>query len=366
MPSTLQELKAKLLCEGLRPDKECAIIFESQNPSKVKRGGLSSGAKFLLDDRLPVNAPFYKQRTTDLCAKAISENEISIIYKGEIPLCNATVLKPPNWYDQSIDDLKITTIFTAHNRQLAASVYEDCALFTKKEQCQFCVINNSLKDKDSRLLKKSAALFLEALSLIPKDSYDGITLNGGMTFSDGRGMELMLPIVKAIRDNYPDVQIAVEMTPPKDPVWIKKIVDAGVSSLMMNLEIWDDSLREQKIPGKNKYCSKQDYLKAFKKAVSLLGPGKVSTCFVVGTESLTSLKDGISQVINLGVIPSPLAGRYFEDIEDYPFTPDVDYLDFLDVLKHTKDNLYKKGLKTLDRAGCVACGMCDMIKDYQK
>ena len=131
----------------------------------------------------------------------------------------------------------------------------------------------------------------------------------------------------------------------------------------MNLEIWDDETRGKVIPGKIKYCTKEDYFRAFEKAIEILGKGKVSTCFVVGTESKETLKDGIATVVSYDVIPSPVAGRYFEQFLDYPFNPNADWRQLLEIFQFAREQMAKKGLLSKDKAGCVACGMCDIIGD---
>jgi hypothetical protein len=85
---------------------------------------------------------------------------------------------------------------------------------------------------------------------------------------------------------------------------------------------------------------------------------------VVGTEPFESLQEGIRKVISLGVVPSPLAGRYFEDGPGYPFVPDVDWRDFLATVRFARDEAAGQGMRVLDMAGCVACGMCDLVKDF--
>ena len=65
-PKNLIEIKAKMLCEGVNVSPEIEILFERQNPFKVKRGGLSSGGKMKLAGLIDVNAPLYKERPTDL------------------------------------------------------------------------------------------------------------------------------------------------------------------------------------------------------------------------------------------------------------------------------------------------------------
>jgi len=364
MSKDLISLKAQMLCEGVNADSEAVELFRQQNPSNVKRGGLSSGGKMILEDQLPVNAPFYKNQQVPVSLTVDPERErgVSVLKYGQ-KIANATVIEAPSWYREKVGDFDITQVLTAHNRQLAASVYEGCALFDKGEECQFCVINRSLANKDPRLVLKSPELFLQALGKIPLNDYAGLTLNGGMTRASGRGMELIEPVVRAVKEVYPDLNIAVEITPPEDLNWIDKMADAGLSSLMMNLECFDPELRSKLVPGKNKYCPPEMYFKAFERAIKLLGPGVVSTCFVVGTEPIESLMVGIRKVIEKGVIPSPLAGRYFEDVPGYPFKASVDYNDFLKVMSYARMQMFENGLISCDKAGCVGCRMCDLIMD---
>lgn len=371
-PRNLLEAKLKLLCEGFQTTDEIASLFEGQNPSKVRRGGLSSGGKMLLfplgDSTtvgLPVNAPLYHERKCDLVLVKGNSDRLQIWDKQQL-LCNAQIISPPNWYNQTVDEFPITRIFTAHNRQLAASVYEDCCLFDLKKECRFCVIRRSVSNRDPRLIRKRPELFIEALGNIPVKQYGGITLNGGMTLHPGRGMELIVPVVEAIHQTYPVIPIAVEITPPEDLEWVDRLAKAGTTSLMMNMECWDDGIRKTMIPGKYEYCPKSFYFRAFERAIATLGAGRISSCFVVGTYPMESLKEGIRQVTAVGVVPSPLAGRHFEDIPGYPFVANVSWKDLGTVTSFAKRQMFLAGLVTADRAGCVACGMCDVIKDIRR
>lgn len=365
-PRTLMEIKAKLLCDGFQPDQAVAKLIREQNPSQVKRGGLSSGAKLRLvrgNESLTVNAPVYYERPTDLNTATDPLFHHSSLFDGDEHLCGMKVLPAPRWYGRRVSKFAITQILTEHGKQLAGSIYEDCALFSRGDACQFCVMNHSLAKRDPQLVRKSPNLFLRALEQIPIQKYDGLVLNGGMTQHAGRGFELLEPVVSAIHERYPQLPIALEMTPPTDLAWIDRIIAAGASGLMMNLECWDDAARERFIPGKNALCPKEQYFAAFARANELLGPGKTSTCFVLGTEETATLKEGICAVADAGVIPSPLAGRHFEDVPGYSFAANVNWVEFLDVLAYTQAELAKRSLVSADRAGCVACGMCDLVKD---
>ncbi|MFC1600388.1 radical SAM protein, partial [Patescibacteria group bacterium] len=365
MNEQLIELKAQMLCQGVNVDDAAVELFRQQNPSNVKRGGLSSGGKMQIGP-IVVNAPFYFERKVQIRISRDMANPFGIlIERGGVVVASGEVMQAPEWYVEKVDGIEITRILIAHNRQLAGSVYENCDLFKSGEECRFCVINRSATKNRAQLTKKSGELFVKALQAIGMYNYNygGLSLNGGMTFNQGRGIELIVPVIEQIHKVFPRLPIAVEITPPENLVWINRLREAGCSSLMMNLECWDEKIREQIIPGKSKYCTKQMYLKAFKRALNVFGKGRVTTCFVVGTEPMESLKQGIEEVIKRGVIPSPLAGRYFEDVPDYPFVPDVNWREFLWVLKFAGEKLTDNGVLSRDRAGCVACGMCDLIRD---
>ena len=105
------------------------------------------------------------------------------------------------------------------------------------EQCRFCVINQSLAEKAPGLVNKSGKLLVEALGRMPLEQYGGLTINGGMTARPGRGMEKIVPVVREVSARFPNLQIAVEITPPADLGWIDALAGAGAASLMMNLEV---------------------------------------------------------------------------------------------------------------------------------
>lgn len=145
--------------------------------------------------------------------------------------------------------------------------------------------------------------------------------------------------------------------------WINRLAEAGAASLMMNLECWSEEARRRVVSGKHALCPREQYLAAFRRSVEVLGPGRTTTCFVVGTEPAASLKEGIRAVVELGVIPSPVAGRYFEDVPNYPFAPNANWEEFLGILQYAGALVRTAKLVSTDRAGCVACGMCDLIRE---
>ncbi|MDP3986212.1 MAG: hypothetical protein Q8P77_02185 [Candidatus Veblenbacteria bacterium] len=360
------ELKARLLCEGAyTSEEEFGMLMEQLNPFGVKRGGLGSGAKVrLVPSAIMVNFPLYRNTKVPIRMELIDDGVV--FFDGDIKIGRAVPLEPPTWYGQILSDgTPIERIFIQHGTQLATAVYEDCALFNTKEACEFCVMRFSTTVHGLRV--KRIIQIIEALKLIPLVYQSrGVLLNGGMTFHAGRGMELITPVVEGIRNTFPNIPMAVEITPPQDLTWIDRLHEAGCNSLMMNLECWDEASRQKYIPGKNKACPRALYLEAFKRAVKVFGKGKVSSCFVCGTEPLATLKQGIRYFVGLGVYPSPLSGRYFEDVPGYQFTARMPWQEFLEVQRFVQVELARAHFSSTDRAGCIACGMCDMVGDREQ
>ncbi len=308
-----------------------------------------------------VNFPIYHSLPASISVELDQQNDLIFLEANQV-IGNGVPLSPPVWYGQKLrNGTPIERILTQHGGQIAGAVYEDCALFNLGNPCQFCVMRFSTAESNMRL--KSGEQFVEAISLIPDSLCTSLTLNGGMTTHRGRGIELITPVVSEIRRAFSGLSMAVEITPPEDLDWLDRLKSAGCDSLMMNLECWDKKARRKYISGKDDYCPRELYLTAFEEALKVFGQGRVSSCFVCGIEKLETLKEGIINTIGLGVVPSPLSGRCFEDISGYNFTAHMDWHEFVEVLAFTKIEMSKAGLYSTDRAGCVACGMCDMVQD---
>lgn len=361
--STANQLKARLLCEGaMVADGYFDELLCKLNPYGVKRAGLGSGAKVLLTPSLiPVNFPIYKDYVVPINIRLDGERVI-FTEKG-IEIGHGILMRPPSWYGRFLSDsTPIERVLVHHGKQVTTAVYEDCALFNAGTACEFCVMRFSTADRKLRL--KKAEQIIEALSLVDESTQaSGIVISGGMTFHPARGMEILVPVVYEIKASFPNMPIAIEITPPTDLSWVTKLKGAGCDSLMMNLECWDLASRQRYIPGKNEACPRDLYLRAFAYGVQVFGQGKISTCFICGTEPLESLKAGIKAAVACGVVPSLLSGRHFEDVPNYNFTPRMSWQDFLTAHEFLKAELQQSGIKSSDKTGCVSCGMCDMLQD---
>ncbi|OGI82135.1 hypothetical protein A3I95_00270 [Candidatus Nomurabacteria bacterium RIFCSPLOWO2_02_FULL_44_12] len=342
-------IKLFLLCNGMRVD--------NWQHAGMRRAGPSTGIELVLmagQSRINVKVPRYTSRITP--AK-LQNDEVWI--DGKM-VCHADIMPTPGWYDTKVGNYPISQVLNAHGKFLVTSVYEQCVLFSTKTACVFCSMNQSLQSSD--LLLKKPELIVGALELaLPGNSYHGLILNGGMMFDQSGGIKNYVPIVDVVRAKFPNLPITVESTPPKDLTWIKRLADVGVSSLTMNMETWDPTMRKVIIPGKHLFYALDDYYRAFEASIALLGKGNVSSCMVFGTEPLETTLQGVQEITSRGVIVSPIARRYYDDIPSFQDGPNPDYEEFAQVLQYAKMCHQKNGLAAL--FGCQKCNMCDPIGD---
>jgi len=65
---------------------------------------------------------------------------------------------------------------------------------------------------------------------------------------------------------------------------IKKLYDTGVTSLHMNLEVWDERLFNIICPGKARVIGRDEFIRQMIDAVEIFGKGRILSDFVTGVE----------------------------------------------------------------------------------
>ncbi len=249
-------------------------------------------------------------------------------------------------------------IFQQHGiNTLASAVYADCALFEKGEECKFCRMGDG-RDFGAMVMKQNRDLVetvQEALAFNP--NYE-VCLNGGTLYKPGRGFEIIIPRVKAIRDAVPGARMAVEEVPPEQNSYLDALLEAGADVVLMNWEVFDERLRQQYCPGKSKLVTRERMQESLEYAVEIFGRGNVTSCLIAGLEPRESTMEGARFLSGLGVIPSilpyrPITGKISPEIR---LNPD----DLLEISRRTAAYIREAGLRPLDQTGCVGCTGCSL------
>lgn len=345
---------SKLFCYGAKPSDSAKEFLEYSG----LKPGFIQGVSLLLDNGRAINTIILDDTTVNL-----NPLDFTLDYKnGTLSLTIGKraipVHLPPRYsvQEQKYRDRKISDLATFHNEDtLFLTPYTGCVFAYQGNICQFCTfeevpgkgvpaeeIYRWVKD----ICKERSRTFSVAMgSGTPNLNDHGVRYNADIA-------KLIKPIVH---------EISVEMVPPNDLRDLLLLKKAGVHSLVMSMEIWDDDLRGIYCPGKS-YVPKQHYLDAWSEWNSLSQSSRVSSVFIVGLEPIESLKEGIDNAIKCGVVPTLIPFRPYSGIklEKVGFTNHDFYSEISD---YCAKALVVANLSPKTHAGCALCGGCSLEID---
>jgi radical SAM enzyme (TIGR01210 family) len=344
------DLKANLLCYGIHIKDEKTIDVLSEPPYLIERGFVHS-TNILLGD-VPVNVcindTFCLNSPYEVIARG---NVINLFYKGEY-VRNISLLKLEPWCFDSIDGYKIGEYLRPHSQNCIAMWPNWNCCFSDK--CKFCSLKN---DKPTLSSETAAKMICHALSYNSK--YE-VALGGGIFESFEENVKYYSEIAHLVLQNY-SVLISLETIPPLSKKEMLIYKESGISSLIMNLEIFDDDLRKNICPCKFT-ITKDRYFEAFKEAVEIFGKGQVSSVLLVGIQPTEDLIQAASRMTKLGVIPviMPFQPLSNSSMMDYSVT-DVD--EYLEVSSRVSKMIIDNNLTNFISIGCTKCGACSLEKN---
>ncbi|MEM8867371.1 MAG: MSMEG_0568 family radical SAM protein [Verrucomicrobiota bacterium] len=274
----------------------------------------------------------------------------------------------PKFYQFATSEgLPYWKIATLHSKDvLATTILQTCIRYgNKKTKCQFCAIGESLKAGKTIAHKKPKQLAEVALAAMKYDGIKHVVMTTGTPVTTDRGAAVLAESASAIKAAT-GLPIQAQCEPPDDFAWFQKLRDAGVDSLGMHLEAWDEEVRKAIMPGKAEVPLSY-YMEAFAAAVEVFGRGQVSTYLLAGLgDTASGLIDAARQLIVIGVYPFvvpfvPVTGT---QLENHP-APSTDFMRA--VLGPIGQMLQEAGM-TSDtvKAGCAKCGACSSLSSFEK
>jgi radical SAM protein (TIGR04043 family) len=293
---------------------------------------------------------------------------MSTLYSGEEVVCEISFPPQPRFYGLSTaDGIPYWKIAQLHSRDtLATTVLQTCVRYgNSATKCQFCAIGESLKGGRT-IAKKTPEQLAEVAAAAQKlDGIRNVVMTTGTPPTDDRGAAVLTDCAAAIKaaTNLP---IQGQCEPPADFSWFSQLRHAGVDTLGMHLEAWNEDVRRRIMPGKAE-VPRAFYLEAFTAAVGVFGRGQVSTYLLAGLgDTIEDLHDAARTLIPLGVYPFivpfvPVGGTPLADHRP----PSADFMRA--VLAPVGEWLSAAGM-TSDtvKAGCAKCAACSTLSTFEK
>jgi hypothetical protein len=185
-----------------------------------------------------------------------------------------------------------------------------------------------------------------------------VLLTGGNSGRKDRGLLKYVPYVKELRNNFGDVKIAIEASPPRDPLLLDTLIDSGMDTFAANIEFFSGQTKEQFLPGKSE-IGLEEYTRAFDYCQK--AHVKTFSALIAGPEDEKETLAGVKHLSKIGVPTNLLCLRPFPGsrLENYPR---VNPARFLEVTR--KALIMMEQYDVLNdlyhTAGCGSCGACSM------
>ena len=359
-----QLLASELQSLGLR------LLDEGQSASSRRGGAGPSDHKAVTLMGVTIMVPIHTRpvRHSPFTADPPDVFGKAMLYRNGQPVAPLQFPPQPKFYGlKTADDIPYWKIAQLHSRNvLATTVLQTCIRYGNSEtKCQFCAIGESLKAGRTIARKTPEQLAEVAHAALRLDGVEQVVLTTGTPPTDDRGAAVLVEVAAAIKQRT-GLAIQAQCEPPQDFAWFNKLKAAGVDSLGMHLEAWDETIRARIMPGKAQ-VPVSFYLQAFAAAVKVFGKGQVSTYLLGGLgDTVESLLDGCEQLIALGVYPFvvpfvPIGGTPLE----HRTPPSAEFMRA--VLQPLGEMLTAAGM-TSDtvKAGCAKCGACSSLSTFEK
>ena len=292
----------------------------------------------------------------------------SLLRNGTLEICEISFPPQPKFYGlTTADGIPYWKIAQLHSRDtLATTVLQTCIRYGNSEtKCQFCAIGESLR-AGRTIAKKSGTQLADVADAAQRlDGVRNVVLTTGTPPTDDRGAAVLAEVAFAIK-NRTALPIQAQCEPPADFAWFNRLKDAGVDSLGMHLEAWDEGVRNRIMPGKAE-VPRTFYIEAFKAAVGIFGRGQISTYLLAGLgDTITDLHEAARTLIDLGVYPFivpfvPVSGTPLADHSP----PTSDFMRA--VLGPVGRWLIEAGMTSETvKAGCSKCAACSTLSAFEE
>ena len=292
----------------------------------------------------------------------------SVLLEDGRVVCEISFPPQPKFYSLATQDgVPYWKIAQLHSRDtLATTVLQTCVRYgNSATKCQFCAIGESLRTGRTIAKKTPEQLAEVARAAQQLDSIRNVVMTTGTPATEDRGANILAESAIAIKART-GLPIQGQCEPPAEFVWFGRLHSAGVDSLGMHLEAWDEDVRRRIMPGKAE-VPVTFYLEAFAAAVAVFGRGQVSTYLLAGLgDSVECLLEASQRLIEIGVYPfvvpfvpvsrTPLAGRQ---------PPSAEFM--RSVLQPLGQWLAEAGMTSgAVKAGCAKCAACSALSTFER
>jgi radical SAM protein (TIGR04043 family) len=289
------------------------------------------------------------------------------VFRNDVALAQVEVMKEANFYKHKTSNgIPMQKIGLLHcPTTFATTLLQTCDFWVDERRCKFCGIELTLKDRSTVGFKNAKSLVETILLAQELDGISNIVFTSGVAPDEEKALRKYADICSEVKRST-GLPIQLQIIPPEDLTWLTRLKGSGVDALGVHIETFDPDVFETITPGKAR-IGYDRYVETWKEAVKVFGRWQVSTYVLVGLgERLETIIEGASLCADLGVYPfivpfRPIAGTPMENMK--PPEPAIMNYVYKEVAKVLAR--YDGGSKSAG-AGCVSCGECSALPEFEK
>ncbi|PIY71677.1 hypothetical protein COY87_04955 [Candidatus Roizmanbacteria bacterium CG_4_10_14_0_8_um_filter_33_9] len=355
----LIEIKAQLLCYGIRENKWSIEFYRKQNPNNIIKGGGFVGLHFILDTKIPVLASTTFVFDKNSSYEIVKKQQFFYLKHDDGSVIRIDSITMPHWYQNTTTSHKpMSKVFAHEGTHYLHQQYAGCGYQMIGKGCKFCGTGCKWYDSSAEEIVETA------LQAYEENNQYQVCLGGGTKLIPSKGSEFFLSCVKKIREKNKNIPIWIEMTPPDENKYIEELINAGASGFGFNIEIWDDVLRHEICPGKSR-IPKQRYFEVWDFVQKKLDKNKTNTVLITKLEPFKSTLEGIHEISKKGVRITLLPFKPW-GTSAYANKVPADPENLLKLGYKLAKDMIKYHINPDKNYGCANCDSCTIEEDIRK
>lgn len=289
------------------------------------------------------------------------------VFRDSVALAQVELMGAAKFYDHKTSaGISMQKMGLLHcPTTFATTLLQTCDFWEDERKCKFCGIELTLKDRSTVGFKNAKSLVETILIAKELDGISNVVFTSGVARDEEKALKKYAEICSEVK-RATGLPIQLQIIPPEDLSWLQRLKDSGVDALGIHIETFDPEVFEKITPGKAK-IGFDKYVQTWKEAVKVFGRWQVSTYVLVGMgERLETVLEGTALCAEIGVYPfivpfRPVAGTPMENVKP-PESQAMNYI----YTEAAKILSKYDGRSKSSKAGCVSCGECSALPDFER
>ena len=230
-------------------------------------------------------------------------DDLQLYYQGEF-YQTVGLPEPLPFFGKTLSDgTRTEDLISAYGAKTPGFFFfPDCYYFSEEKACAFCSLREA-RTTVARPLKNNFTTqrMVETTNYIMNSGWDipTITNTCGTPRTDELTRRMIIEPLKAINSVKGEkTKMHLLVHPPKDFKILEEFKEAGVTSIALNLEVYDRARFAEICPGKDQLYGYDLWWDALEYAKQVFGEYQVYCGLIWGVEPLESSKEGMEEILS--------------------------------------------------------------------